>query len=87
MCVGDGTTTSRCQRNDGTKADTSRFGSPHVPSSRTLRRGHLTLAFFCTLRARANVPGINNVMPGVAPLIKEVQVECTFPDGTKLGEL
>ena len=28
--------------------------------------------------------GLNNVMPGVASLIHEVQVECTFPDGTKL---
>ena len=28
--------------------------------------------------------GLNNVMPGVAALVNEVQVECTFPDGTKL---
>ncbi|KAL9971298.1 hypothetical protein ACROYT_G023806 [Oculina patagonica] len=28
--------------------------------------------------------GLNQVLPGVAPLIEEVQVEGTFPDGTKL---
>lgn len=28
--------------------------------------------------------GIQNVMPGVGSLIHDVQVECTFPDGTKL---
>ena len=28
--------------------------------------------------------GLNNVMPGVSKLVHEVQVECTFPDGTKL---
>jgi len=28
--------------------------------------------------------GIHNVMPGVPHMIHEVQVECTFPDGTKL---
>lgn len=28
--------------------------------------------------------GINNVMPEVPALLHEVQVECTFPDGTKL---
>lgn len=28
--------------------------------------------------------GVNNVMPGVASLVNEVQIEATFPDGTKL---
>mmetsp|Transcript_7441 Transcript_7441/g.11326 ORF Transcript_7441/g.11326 Transcript_7441/m.11326 type:complete len:897 (+) Transcript_7441:97-2787(+) len=28
--------------------------------------------------------GVNNVMPEVPALLHEVQVECTFPDGTKL---
>lgn len=28
--------------------------------------------------------GVNNVMPDVPALLHEVQVECTFPDGTKL---
>lgn len=31
-----------------------------------------------------NLLGINNVMPEVPALLHEVQVECTFPDGTKL---
>ena len=29
-------------------------------------------------------PGADDVMDGVAELIPEVQVEATFPDGTKL---
>ena len=28
--------------------------------------------------------GLRQVMPGVAKLVKDVQVEATFPDGTKL---
>lgn len=28
--------------------------------------------------------GLNQVLPGVGELINEVQVEGTFPDGTKL---
>lgn len=28
--------------------------------------------------------GVNQVMPGVEKMINEVQVEGTFPDGTKL---
>jgi len=28
--------------------------------------------------------GLNQVLPGVAQLVEEVQVEGTFPDGTKL---
>ena len=28
--------------------------------------------------------GVNQVLPGVGELINEVQVEGTFPDGTKL---
>jgi urease gamma subunit len=28
--------------------------------------------------------GFNQVMPGVADMVGEVQVEGTFPDGTKL---
>ena len=28
--------------------------------------------------------GLNQVLPGVAHLVEEVQVEGTFPDGTKL---
>jgi urease subunit gamma/beta len=31
-----------------------------------------------------NILGANDVMPGVAEMIHEVQVEATFPDGTKL---
>jgi|ERR1043166_9462558 urease gamma subunit len=30
------------------------------------------------------VLGVNDVMEGVAEMIQEVQVEATFPDGTKL---
>jgi urease gamma subunit len=32
----------------------------------------------------ANILGANDVMDGIAPMIHEVQVEATFPDGTKL---
>ena len=32
----------------------------------------------------ANVLDANDVMPGIAEMIHEVQVEATFPDGTKL---
>ena len=28
--------------------------------------------------------GVNDVMPGVAEMIPDIQVEATFPDGTKL---
>lgn len=28
--------------------------------------------------------GVNQVLPGVGELVEEVQVEGTFPDGTKL---
>jgi urease subunit gamma/beta len=31
-----------------------------------------------------NILGANEVMPGIAEMIHEVQVEATFPDGTKL---
>jgi urease gamma subunit len=31
-----------------------------------------------------NVLGVDDVMDGIAELIHEVQVEATFPDGTKL---
>ncbi|HIF94339.1 MAG TPA: urease subunit gamma, partial [Myxococcales bacterium] len=31
-----------------------------------------------------NVLGIDDVMDGIAELIHDVQVEATFPDGTKL---
>jgi len=31
-----------------------------------------------------NILGANDVMPGIAEMIHEVQVEATFPDGTKL---
>ena len=31
--------------------------------------------------------GLNQVLPGVAQLVEEVQVEGTFPDGTKLVSL
>jgi urease subunit gamma/beta len=36
------------------------------------------------MAAGAEVLGPDDVMDGVAELIPEVQVECTFPDGTKL---
>ena len=32
----------------------------------------------------ANILDANDVMPGIAEMIHEVQVEATFPDGTKL---
>jgi len=32
----------------------------------------------------ANVLRVTDVMDGIAPMIHEVQVEATFPDGTKL---
>lgn len=31
--------------------------------------------------------GVNQVLPGVPQLVEEVQVEGTFPDGTKLVSL
>ena len=31
-----------------------------------------------------SILGVNDVMDGVAEMIREVQVEATFPDGTKL---
>ena len=36
------------------------------------------------MEAGAHVVGRENVMKGVAEMIDEVQVEATFPDGTKL---
>lgn len=36
------------------------------------------MSYGCTLLTRADV------MPGIAEMIPEVQVEATFPDGTKL---
>ena len=36
------------------------------------------------MRDGASVLGRHEVMPGVAEMIPEIQVEATFPDGTKL---
>ena len=38
------------------------------------------------LKGRKSLPisGVRQVLPGVADMIGEVQVEGTFPDGTKL---
>jgi len=36
------------------------------------------------MEAGAHVVGRDQVMPGVAEMILDVQVEATFPDGTKL---
>ena len=36
------------------------------------------------MEAGAHVVSTDQVMPGVADMIDEVQVEATFPDGTKL---
>ena len=36
------------------------------------------------MEAGAHVVGRDQVMPGVAEMIHDVQVEATFPDGTKL---
>ena len=36
------------------------------------------------MRDGARVIGRDQVMPGVADMVEEVQVEATFPDGTKL---
>ena len=36
------------------------------------------------MEAGATVVGRDQVMPGVAEMIHDVQVEATFPDGTKL---
>ena len=41
-----------------------------------------SVAEIMTLGTRILAPG--DVMPGVAEMIHEVQVEATFPDGTKL---
>ncbi len=41
-----------------------------------------TVAEIMTLGA--SILGVNDVMDGIAPMIHEVQVEATFPDGTKL---
>ena len=41
-----------------------------------------TVAEIMTLGA--GVLGVNDVMEGIAAMIHEVQVEATFPDGTKL---
>ena len=32
----------------------------------------------------ANILGRNDVMPGIPEMIHEIQIEATFPDGTKL---
>ena len=36
------------------------------------------------MEAGAHVVGRDQVMPGIAEMIHDVQVEATFPDGTKL---
>ncbi len=36
------------------------------------------------MEAGANVLTVDQVMPGIAEMIHDVQVEATFPDGTKL---
>lgn len=36
------------------------------------------------MRTGARVVGREDVMPGVAEMIEEIQVEATFPDGAKL---
>jgi urease subunit gamma len=36
------------------------------------------------MRDGANVIGRDQVMDGIAEMIHEIQVEATFPDGTKL---
>jgi urease subunit gamma len=36
------------------------------------------------MREGAHVVGRDQVMPGIAEMIHDVQVEATFPDGTKL---
>jgi urease len=43
----------------------------------------LSLFFFLSFLC-ISLEGINNVMPNVASLVENVQVEATFPDGTKL---
>jgi urease gamma subunit len=46
------------------------------------RDGHSTVAQLMDSARR--LLGVHNVMPEVPALLHEVQVECTFPDGTKL---
>ncbi len=36
------------------------------------------------MRDSANVIGRDHVMPGIAEMLPDIQVEATFPDGTKL---
>ncbi len=36
------------------------------------------------MRDGAGVIGRDQVMPGIAEMVQEIQVEATFPDGTKL---
>ena len=36
------------------------------------------------MRDGAGVIGRDQVMPGIAEMLHEIQVEATFPDGTKL---
>ena len=36
------------------------------------------------MRDGAGVIGRDQVMPGIADMLHEIQVEATFPDGTKL---
>jgi urease subunit gamma len=45
------------------------------------RDGHSVAAL---MRDGANVLGRHQVMDGIAEMIREIQVEATFPDGTKL---
>jgi urease len=47
-----------------------------------IRTGKMTVAELMT--KGQSLLGRNQVMPGVAKLVKDVQVEATFPDGTKL---
>ena len=47
-----------------------------------IRDGHQSVAQLMSLGQ--SLLGVNQVMPGVASLVRNVQVEATFPDGTKL---
>ena len=56
---------------------------PDVASIATYSDSHADYAVMA-LEAGAHVLTREQVMPGIAEMIHDVQVEATFPDGTKL---
>ena len=57
-----------------------------VEQTPTRKKSHWNkpLERMCTWNCISHFVGVNQVQPGVSEMISEVQVEATFPDGTKL---